>query len=90
MSDKLMTFKEFNEWCNQRACDGCWGPIVAITCTSIISDYYKTSFWKRKKKWAELNKDNWIENEIVNPINRKIEETLKEKINDTAENAEVE
>ena len=78
METNMMTFKEFNKWCNERACDGCWGPLVAITCTSIISDYYKTSFWKRKKKWLELNKDNWIEEEIVKPINRKIKETYKE------------
>lgn len=25
-----MKFKEFSAWCNDRACDGCWGMTEAI------------------------------------------------------------
>ena len=32
-----MTFKEFVEWCNDRACDGCWGMIESMVCMDIIS-----------------------------------------------------
>lgn len=30
-----MKFKEFVNWCNERACDGCWGTLTAINCSSI-------------------------------------------------------
>ena len=67
-----MTFKEFVEWCNDRAGDGCWGMIEAMTCIDIISNIRKLPFWKRKKEWME--KEQQILDEIVNPINRKIQE----------------
>ena len=67
-----MTFKEFVEWCNDRACDGCWGMIESMTCIDIISNIRKLPFWKRKKEWME--KEQQILDEIVNPINRKIQE----------------
>ena len=70
-----MTFKEFEEWCNDRACDGFWGMIEAIVCIDIISNIRKLPFWKRKKAWME--KEQQVLNEIVNPINRKIEEMNK-------------
>lgn len=31
-----MTFKQFEAWCNQRACDACWGMLEAMTCIDII------------------------------------------------------
>ena len=67
-----MTFKEFVEWCNDRACDGCWGMIEAMTCIDIISNIRKLPFWKRKKAWME--KQQQVLDEIVNPTNRKIQE----------------
>ena len=67
-----MTFKEFVEWCNDRAGDGCWGMIEAMTCIDIISNIRKLPFWKRKKAWME--KQQQVLDEIVNPINRKIQE----------------
>lgn len=46
-----MKFKEFSAWCNERACDGCWGMTEAIICTNLCSDIYKFPFWKREKYW---------------------------------------
>lgn len=68
-----MTFKEFNDWCNRRACDGCWGIKEAIICLSIGTEVYKFPFWKRKKVWKELSIAFGIE-DIVNATNQKIKE----------------
>lgn len=69
-----MNFKEFLDWCNQRACDGCWGMNTAIFCTDIIAQVKKVPFWKRERKWQELNTEFSIETNIVNVINQKIAE----------------
>ena len=73
-----MKFKEFEYWCNQRACDGCWGMNTAMFCIDIIRQIRSHPFWKREKEWQKLNANYEIENNIVTPINRKIEE-LKSK-----------
>ena len=71
-SKMSMTFKRFVEWCNNRACDGCWGMTEVMACIDIISEIRKLPFWKRKKAWKE--KEPQVLDEIVNPINKKIEE----------------
>lgn len=48
-----MKYKEFKEWCNQRACDGFWGIQTVIKCTTIMNKYNKIPFWKREKVWAK-------------------------------------
>ena len=58
-----MTFKEFNKWCNDRACDGHWGMNMAIACIQINKVIHKAPFWKRKKIWQEYQK---VAEEIVN------------------------
>lgn len=70
---KRMTFKEFTRWCNERACDGCWGMIEAMTCIDIASGINKMHFWKREKYW-QSEYESRVLNEIVNPINNKIAE----------------
>ena len=30
-----MKFKEFAKWCNERACDGCWGMLEAMACIDL-------------------------------------------------------
>ena len=70
-SKMSMTFKMNVKWCNNRACDGCWGMIEAMACIDIISEIRKLPFWKRNKAWKE--KEQQVLDEIVNPINRKIE-----------------
>lgn len=67
-----MTFKEFCDWCNARACDGCWGALTAMTCIDLMSRIRHTPFWKRKKSWKEIEQQ--VLDEIVNPINQKMKD----------------
>lgn len=67
-----MKYKEFVQWCNERASDGCWGYTTAITCINIIDDMRSLSFWNRKKKWKQISED--VFNELVHPTNQKIEQ----------------
>lgn len=48
-----MRFKEFVNWCNERACDGYWGMLTAMTCIDLIGEVIKVPFWKREKFWKE-------------------------------------
>ena len=68
-----MEYKEFTDWCNQRACDGCWGLQEAVICLDIIEKVQKTSIFKRKNKWKEVEP---VANEIVTKTNEKIKEVL--------------
>lgn len=60
-----MTFKEFKKWCNERACDGCLGLKTFIVCREIMETVRMLPFWKREKKWREINAKFAIEEEIV-------------------------
>lgn len=73
----MMSYAEFLKWCNQRAADGCWGMEVAITCIAIIHHMQTTPFFKRKKRWTEVNLNNQVYKDIVAPINARIEELNK-------------
>lgn len=68
-----MTFREFESWCNQRACDGCWGMLEAMTCIDILNTINRKWFWKREKFWQEEYATDVME-QIVKPIEKKIEE----------------
>lgn len=72
-----MNFKQFELWCNERACDGCWGMLEAMVCLDIIDKIRSALFWKRKKMWENEYKEEVL-NEIVNPINSKIKEMKSE------------
>ena len=65
-----MTFKEFNEWCNRRACDGCWSMNTAIYCIEIGRKINALPFWKREKAWNEVR--DFVEKEIVQVIEEKM------------------
>lgn len=71
-----MKFKEFVNWCNQRACDGCWGMLTAMASIDLIQQVRKIHFWRREKFWKE-NYEHQVLDEIVNPIERKLEEMRK-------------
>ena len=43
-------------------------------CIDIINQIRKEPFWKREKKWKELNERYMIVEDIINPINNKINE----------------
>lgn len=73
-----MKFKEFVEWCNKRACDGCWSRQTAIICIDIMRDVREKPFWKRESRWQELDREYHIISGIVNPINAKIKEIYGE------------
>ena len=68
-----MTFKEFHTWCNERACDGCWGFAETVTCIDIMKKVQKERFWNREKVWQK--EYAWyVVPHIVEPINKKIKE----------------
>lgn len=75
---KEMTFKQFVEWCNQRACDGCWGFIEAMQCIEVMRDVRAYPFWKREKAWKYHHMHNTVV-EIVSQTNRKIAEVYGER-----------
>lgn len=68
-----MKYKEFIEWCNCRAADGCWGLETVLFCIGIVNQIRKEPFWRREKKWKELNEIYKIVETIVEPINQEIE-----------------
>ena len=70
-----MKFKEFTNWCNKRACDGCWGMLTAMVCIDLIGKVKKAPFWKREKYWRECAEKEIVE-KIVKPTNRKIIEMI--------------
>lgn len=71
-----MTYKEFNKWCNDRACDGYWGMNTVIFCIGVNEDMKKTPFWKKKKVWKEKYQE--IAEQIVEQINAKIDDIMGE------------
>ena len=73
-----MKFKEFTNWCNERARDGCWGMPEAIACIKLINEIMKIQFWKREKIWKE-NYEQQVLEEIINPIEKKLEEIQNDK-----------
>lgn len=73
-----MKFKEFNKWCNERACDGCWGPAEALTCINIGRKIIEQPFWKREKIWHN-DYEEFIVNQIVIPTNKLIEKYVGDK-----------
>lgn len=72
-----MTFKQFTNWCNERACDGHWGMLEAIVCMDIGTKINKLPFWKREKAWKGQY-ENSVVNEIINPTEKKIAEFERE------------
>lgn len=68
-----MKFREFVGWCNERACDGRWGMVEAITCIGIMQEVEEQHFWKREKYWKEKFESKVL-SKIVNPIEKMIAE----------------
>ena len=68
-----MKFKEFVAWCNERACDGCWGMNTAASCIEVMNEVRKQKKKKREKVWQEKYADFYTKN-IVEVINNKIKE----------------
>ena len=75
MAIEGMTWKEFQKWCNERACDGCWGYREARTCIRVMEYIRKLPFWRRKKTWKKV--EQLMLNKIIIPTNQKIEEVRR-------------
>ena len=69
-----MTFKEFMAWCNDRACDGLWSLREVMEVLDIVSDVMKTMPWRREKYWKKYYESRVMQ-QIVIPINKRIEES---------------
>ena len=56
---KDVTFKEFDEWANMRACDGKWCWSAALVSAEAIGEVLKVNPFfgkakKREEKWNEI------------------------------------
>lgn len=71
-----MTYKEFNDWCNQRAADGRWGLKEAMTCLDVCHLFLHIPKWKREKAWREFQSRDVLEilvgetNKIIDKVNK--------------------
>ena len=67
-----MKYKEFVDWCNQRACDGCWSMGTAIYCMDIMKKIGGLPFWKRENEWRKIKDE--VEKDVVSIIEAKIKQ----------------
>ena len=44
-----MKFKEFENWCSERACDGCWGMLEAMACIDLMGEVKKSSVLEKRE-----------------------------------------
>lgn len=73
-----MTFKEFVEWCNDRACDGTWNLREVMVVVDIIEDVRKKLPWRQEKYWKRRYESRVMQR-IVIPTNERIEESLRKE-----------
>ena len=73
-----MTFKQFKEWCNDRARDGCWGFNDATYCIELIRNMMRIPWRRRIKVWQEI--ETQVLCAVVTPINQKIQEVMGAKM----------
>lgn len=71
-----MKFKEFSEWCNRRAADGCWGSAEALACIRCIDEVNEKPWWKREKFWQNWPNRPLLE-KYVDYVNSLITELAK-------------
>lgn len=70
-----MTYKEFRDWCNRRAADGCWGIGEVSICMAAIHEVESVHSWLpwkekklKEKKWQEVEVRYEIMEMIIEPI----------------------
>lgn len=61
---KDVTFEEFDEWCNGRACDGQWSMFLALNCSEAIRRVLavKPLFGRKKareKEWERIKNEHF-------------------------------
>ena len=72
-----MKYKEFNDWCNERACDGRWGLREAMACVDICHLFSYIPKWKREEAWQHFQSRDVLEL-IVTETNKIIEKTKQD------------
>lgn len=73
-----MKFKEFGNWCHNRAADGCWDMLTAMACLDLYAKTKKIPFWKREREWRRRYEKR-VMDEIVKPIEDKMKELSASK-----------
>lgn len=62
---KDMSYKEFKDYCNERACDGKWSIFEAMACINIICEIdgvkVRTLGFTRKKLTEQKREEVWEE-----------------------------
>lgn len=74
-----MKYKEFNDWCNQRASDGCWGMKEALACVDMCHLFSYIPKRKREQAWKEFYSRDVLE-QIVVETNKIIEKSKKDTV----------
>lgn len=72
-----MKFRAFARWCNERACDGCWGRTEAIVCCDIMEKMKQVNPLARETVWKTINALLRMEELIVEPTNARIKEAFE-------------
>lgn len=67
-----MTFKEFETWCNERACDGCWSMLTAI----VFNDIRERA--KLRKEIKEKERENLSLSRLVEERNMQLQKAKDE------------
>ena len=70
-----ITYKEFKNWCNERAQDGQWGCLTAMTSITILDQMKQVGFWKKRRVWRENYQEQATS--IVETTNRIANELAK-------------
>ncbi len=78
MTYEHITYKKFNEWCNERAADGIWSLATAASCLDLCSTLNKVWWFKREKVWSEKYEQDALN--IVNQIEHKLQLEKERKL----------
>lgn len=65
-----MKYKEFVDWCNDRACDGYWSMMDAAACIDIMHHVESFTIMKREEQFQKLAEEIHLV-EGINEIQRK-------------------
>ena len=49
-----MAFKNFSDWCNQRAADGCWDMTSALACTEILNKVRQKTILEKRESMETI------------------------------------
>ena len=66
-----MTLKQFEKWCNDRACDGLWSGEDARFCLGVLRKMRRVPFWKKRRIWKHVS--HFVVIWVVEPVNAQIE-----------------